>query len=320
MTVSSSLKSAFCRNAFVPSVILLCSAAPSGAAEILINNGLATNVINTDQGINHVRIENSPLPAGAPTTVTFEAGAQVLGNDGNDNSVLVIDTSAIVVNGGNFLQDVTVFDGASLTATGGTFNDDIYAVGFSTANISGATVVDDVVIQGSASASITSGLFGDDIFVENAAMANISGGTVVEDVVALGFATVLITGGSFGEDIIADGPGASISISGGLYAQGGIPSLDVGFGTAFGGTITLFGSAFAVNGSPVGSGLISNELGDLSATLADGSSFTAIPFDRNPTASPNTADWGAIELVIIPEPSAAALFAAGGLLLLRRRR
>lgn len=218
-------------------------------------------------------------PASDPTTVTFNTGAVVNGFNLDDQSVYIADTSELLINDGIFSEDVTVCGMASGEIHGGTFQDDLNA--------------------------------------ESSGIILFYGGLVIDDVEAVGSSRIDIFGGSFGEDIEASGD-ARINISGGLFAQGGNDPFP-GFYVDTGGKITITGLSFQIDAVPTGAGLVSDEFGQLTGLLADGSALDVL-FDRNPMISPDPADWGNIELVVVPEPSAATFLAIAGLLLVRRRR
>lgn len=216
-------------------------AAPAQAL-LVFDNGQATNVV--DSTINDfIEVRNSPGPGGgSPTTVTFNAGANVTGTDSFDDTVYVFDRSIVVINDGQFVNDVSGYDRSSLTLFGGQFNDDLY--------------------------------------VQNRAILTVNGGTIADDIEAINNSQVFLRGGSFGEDIEVDG--ATLTLSGGHLAANGVSNLDTGLGVDGGGEIIIEGLSFFVNGVPAGSGLVSPIDGLLSGILADGTPFTEIPFDRNP--------------------------------------
>lgn len=210
-----------------------------------------------------------------PTTVTFRDGATITGTDRFDDTLYVLDRSIVFIEGGDFADDVSAYNQAQITISGGSL--------------------------------------GDDLFATNRARVTVTGGQIADDVEAFGASMITLAGGSFGEDVEA--VGGSIVVTGGLFAQNGLANLDTGFGVANGGSITLVGSGFLLNGQALGSSEITDVSGLLSGTLADGTSFSNIPFTRDLRGN---GAIGFITITAVPEPSALSLIALAGLLTINR--
>lgn len=210
------------------------------------------------------------------TTVFFETGANITG-EFDDDTVYVADTSTVIINGGNFSNDVTADFFATMIINGGVMNDDVNAF-------------------------------------ENAYI-EIHGGSIADDVFAFtdgsGLPTIRIFGGTFGEDI--ETVGGVIEISGGTIAAK--ESANGGLYVDEFGLIQIEGSDFSIDGSPVGLGFVTPLSGLLSGTLGDGTAFTDVPFDRDPSG-----DEGSGVILLVPEPTSLAAFGLGGLCLMARRR
>ncbi|MEM7311919.1 MAG: hypothetical protein AAF497_02085 [Planctomycetota bacterium] len=207
---------------------------------------------------------------GDVTTVTFDTGAIITGTHPSDDTVAAFDRSVVNILDGIFSNDVTGYDESTINVYGGSLIDDLFGL--------------------------------------QSATINVFGGTVVEDVTVLDDATAYLTGGVFNEDIEVDG--GLIDISGGMLAANGLGGLDIGLGADADGTIILRGSSFTVNGVPATSGPIADISGTISGTLADGSTFTDVPFDRDPSGGPDTGNI----IIAIPEPSPFVAWCLCGLL------
>ncbi len=256
------------------------------ASAVLLSSGTAHALTTFDNGLSDTIVDYAlndyirvrDSSVGSPTRVTFNTGANITGTDSADDTVWTEDSSEVVINDGFFEDDVSAYNQSSIFINGGILDDDVYAEGSSTITITGGSVADDVeATQGSA---------------------------------------IYISGGSIGEDIEASN-NATVDISGGELAANGVIHLDYGLAVDGNGLIILRGLSFSVNGSPVSSGFLAEVSGTISGTLADGSAFTNLPFDRNPFD--DGGGPGSIQIDVIPEPgSLALLLGLGGVVLLRR--
>jgi hypothetical protein len=130
----------------------------------------------------------------------------------------------------------------------------------------------------------------------------LSGGSVGSEVRAFNSSTIVITSGSvFG--VKAGDTGSMVEIHGGSIADHLDPN---------GGTITVFGSGFAIDGVPVPFGPIMTSSGNLTGTLASGDGINN-PFIINPSSG---------QIILVAEPTSVFLFATGlaGLAWRSRRR
>jgi hypothetical protein len=191
-----------------------------------------------------------------------------------------------VVGSGIFDNSLDVFDSSSANILGGTFAQDVTAFDNATINITGGT------LEG-------------DVHAFDFSTITISGGSIADDVEADDFAFVEIFGGSFGEDIEVFFH-STIDIYGGMLGVNGV--FDSGLLAEHEAIITLFGSDFFVNGSPVGFGPIVPEFGTLSGILSDGSAFT-MPFER--LEDSDFISTGHILLSPVPEPASVILLILG---------
>ena len=152
-----------------------------------------------------------------------------------------------------------------------------------------------VLLRGSSVANITGGGLLDDLQTTDSAVANVSGGAIASMDAGGGSSIINVTGGVITGSM--DPNGGTINLSGGF----------VGETDAFnGGVLNIFGSGFNF---PLG--VISDETGTITGTLADGSALS-LSFAQDPAST----------ITLIPEPSPAFLLASGlvAMAVARRRR
>jgi len=228
--------------------------------------------------------------------------ADVIFSDGGNHIVnSVVNDFIEVRNGaGGIATTVTFQAGADIRGTDN-FDDTVYVLQNSVVNIEAGRFVDDVSAYNRGQLNITGGDFLDDVYAANRATVRLSGGIITDDLEADDNSLIVMTGGSVGEDV--ESFGGTIIISGGTFAASST-SLDSGLGVSLGGTIELIGSNFRLNGNAIDSGSLTQISGLLSGTLADGSTFTDIPFTRNLLGNGNL---GALTVTAIPEPATVLL-------------
>jgi hypothetical protein len=140
----------------------------------------------------------------------------------------------------------------------------------------------------------------ENVFVTVSSHVNFMGGTVNDRITLNELATLTMTGGAVNRiDLLLIN---HADISGGMVAEISVASQA---------SVNIFGSDFAVDGVPVGLGLLSATSGTLTGTLLDGSVISTV-FSRD------QEDASTVEL--LPEPATAGLLAVGALLLMPRRR
>ena len=215
----------------------------------------------------------------------------------NRNSQLTFETGA----------DIQGTNGADVT---------VLATQTSTITINDGNFINDVVSTNNSTITINGGLLGDDLIADLGGIITVNGGTIDDDVeVFTQNSSISIFGGTFREDIEASQQ-STIAIRGGSY--------DSDFSrirSANNSTITIYGSDFFIEGSPVTDGVISEEFGTLTGTLSDGT-FLDVFFDQNPSqdfSGPLGNAPGTIVLVTVPEPSTITLIFGTSILLLKRR-
>ncbi|MCH6256831.1 PEP-CTERM sorting domain-containing protein [Puniceicoccaceae bacterium K14] len=223
----------------------------------------------------------------------------------------VTDSNFVSIGVGN--ADFGFGDPTTVNFTGGTINTrnngadtSLTVIETSVANISGTIFTQDIIAFDSAMINFTSGGSNDDVVADDNAIINFNGGFVGDDLETYGNATVNILAGTFGEDIEARG-NSDIFISGGNFTEAALESL----GNSM---ITLFGSDFKIDGTPVAFGELGSSTSgtNLMGTLASGETFD-MPF--------NIGGNGSIVLTAVPEPSTyAAIIGATGLLFFFQKR
>lgn len=298
--------------ALLPAVV--AAILPGPAFALLIDDG-GTTVI--DSTINDF-IEVDDSPGGQPTTVRFEPGANVTASDSLGDSVFVFGDSSVIINGGQFFENVTALEDALLMINGGVVGND--ALGFDGASleVTGGVIDDDLELFGSATLDFSGGSIDDNLTAQDGSSVVMTGGDVGNDLEAIGGASVTVLGGTIGSDIEAVGV-ATIDLFGGVL--GAVGAFDNGIASGGLSVITLYGPRFQINGAPAAFGSILPIAGQLSGTLSDGNTFD-MPFARV-TDGPFFPFRGEIVLVqqAVPEPTAAlsALIGVGVLASQRRR-
>ena len=155
----------WCSGGLILGTAVMIAAPSAQAALILYNNGQDTNVVSTTLNQDDwIRVENSS--GGDPTTVTFESGAVVRGQNFG-RSVVSTQDSVLQFNGGYFDGYIQVSNNSSVTVNLGTLNDGLAGFNSSTITFSGGTVSGSLEFQDSASVTINGGRFERDITVWN---------------------------------------------------------------------------------------------------------------------------------------------------------
>lgn len=159
------------------------------------------------------------------------------------------------------------------------------------------------IFMGGSSSFLMTGGGSDYLTVQDSAFAHITGGGVGEGLRVRESATVLVSGGSIGGFSFAF---VAVSDAGVLTWTGGV--IGASLTASDGGVVRIVGSDFAVDGVPVGYGVLQGPGGEVTGTLANGTDFAVTAIQ----------DGGTI--VLVPEPSTALLLGFGlGVLALRRR-
>ncbi|MEM7148047.1 MAG: hypothetical protein AAF591_23290 [Verrucomicrobiota bacterium] len=307
---------------FAATLTIIAATSPSLHAQVVIDNGLDTNVTNTTVN-DLVIVADDPNPPNNPTTLTVEDPAFIIG-DGFDDSLWAVENSIINITGGTIQEDVVSFDNSRINMSGGIAQDDFFAQDNSVVTFSGGTVAEDlnlfddarvIVNSGQASGSdtelanrssltINGGVIGDNVTAFNRSFVTMHGGRIVDDLELIGPNTsALITGGEIGQDI--EVLGGEITITGGILGTQGV--FDSGFASDNGAVITLVGLMFEIDGVPVSHPTEVNPLtGFLSGTLSDGNSFSDIPFVRGFFGGGPLPEVPG-RILLVPEPSRALL-------------
>jgi hypothetical protein len=320
----------------------------AAALPLLINNGLAPpnpeNVIavplqNPDNPVLTVRNAGctdftAPCPSpGAATTVEIAPGAVMTG------FIDVRDTSRLEVTGGSFnTGGVFLHDSAELSISDASSSRLYPLVANDTSRITIASgSLGSLLLDDSANGLVTGGTYSEGVFVRGSSTLVYSG-SAADRVTASGTSSLLMTGGA--TNVLGVGGSASILMTGGAVSDGigadgqgrlrieglsrsGCPSpcgLELaGIRARDSSIVTIVGTSFAVDGVPIGFGLLSAQTGLLSGTfLAGNTFFMRDPFFHNGyTSSGGQTYTGQIWLV--PEPGTGWLV-AGGLLVLGARR
>jgi hypothetical protein len=178
------------------------------------------------------------------------------------------------------------------------------------------------------SVELTSGgEVGDSVLVYESSIFTMSGGSIlggpVPGVKVLGandFSVLTITGGSIGAIVLFGASTATMTGGSAPYVEIAGAALNLRGGRVDriqvydGGTVTVSGMNFAVDGVPVPLGAVIPDFGEVTGTLSSGDALDII-FTRRAFDGPGTGI-----LVLVPEPSTALLLTCGmlGLLLTHR--
>lgn len=273
-------------------VVLIASqqTTPADAAVIVLDDG-ANEVISSPTG-DRFSLQNSSA-AVPPTTLTVGGGAGVsAGAALFEHAVEATDDSVVNVLGG--------------VLTGGNASNALLAGGASVINIHGGSLTND-------------NAFDSAVATFEDATINVFGGTIAGGT-GLGARGLDVAGGVaniFGGTIAAQSGdaveilnGATVNLHGGEI---------VGNLEFFEGVLNVFGTAFLLDGNPIGPGTLtggSQNAGALSVTFAD-SSQTAFFFGGA------TVDQNQLNLILVervPEPATGMLVLLGAVTLLGNRR
>jgi hypothetical protein len=315
-------------------VMVLCGVAQVGRADTTYADGGIHDINSTIQGSVHVS---------KATTVNAKPGATIIGNPIGKGAITVIEYSSVNVSGGSLLGGSGDFGGghginalqSTVNVSGGNINggSGIINGGFginasqSTIRISGGNVNGNTeTIMGKMSYGVRAsqstvnisggsiagyGLLGAGLMLESSSLARIYGGQIK------GWANgngVQLRGGNtltvYGGQIAGDGSGYGITAASGskvnIYGGDITGGINATMGTVLVPVFEIFGSGFNYGQGPI------NALsGNLSGTLADGTTFSW-------TFKQSYA--GEIVLSPVPEPGTMAILAVGGMMALTRRQ
>jgi hypothetical protein len=219
-------------------------------------------IIDEGTGIPFAEIPPLPDLAEAPFFTVIDAPPTVIGDDDFIDSFTQLNVRdggsvGFSFEAGHFSGDSTFVEvNISGGAVGGSFD----AWGGSVVNVSGGTVGQNLKAFEGSVVNIFGGVVGVGVRVSDGAVMNISGGSVNQGVGS----TFTVLGGV-------------VNISGGTLNNGGVSN---GFQVFDGSVVTVYGSAFLLDGQPI-SGLVPGEPllvaerdVTLSGMLADGSPFS----------------------------------------------
>ncbi|KKL52860.1 hypothetical protein LCGC14_2281230 [marine sediment metagenome] len=207
-------------------------------------------------------------------------------SDGSAGYLDTYDSSQVLLTGGS-AGSIDAYDNSQITLAGGSLTGELWAFDYSAVDVSMGHLMT-IVLYDSSQMLFTGGSVQYHILVSGG-QASVSGGTIIGDFhVSGGQATW--SGGLVGGNLAAAGNGV----------------------------LTIEGSSFAVDGTPIGYGSLYSMLGggwtnephrQLTRTLLNGD-----PIDSNFFIGQNAS------IVLVPEPATLALLAIGGIALVRRKR
>ncbi len=266
----------------------LSFAANYSQAQIVFEDG-GVNVVDSILA-EFIVVRDSAM--GDPTTVLIQTGAEIPENNPDDDQSIIVQGSSIVeMSDGQTDGHFDVFDNAIGIFTGGIVGDEVKALGNSMIMIGTPMgmapvldIEDDLEVLNNSFVEVYEGRVFDDIEVSGTSVLNIFDGEFDEDVEAFDNAEINIFGGFFntgfgdpkdieGGEIAAEDSdeavnSAVVNVRGGTFVGA---LFDPDFKAEGNGTINIFGTDFAVDGSPVGFGQLAALSGLLTGTLEDGS-------------------------------------------------
>jgi hypothetical protein len=277
--------------------------APPNPANVIANNSFAGDLVSVQNVGCNVPVQEPCVEPGAGTSVTVVAGGAV------GTQLSVYQTSSITMSGGVVGGNAIAGYSSLLTISGGSVEGSAFSRGISILTMSGGTLRGDLVASDSASI----------IF---------SGGTVSGfGVIGYDFSSIAMSGGSTGIVFVQDS--SATTVSGGAAVQlraGGSGSIAWTGGTISGdlvaydsSQIVIFGSGFAVDGSPVGFGPITALDGTLTGTLLSGDPINS-SFCHSGCTNPYGSGLASGVITLVPEPGTGLLVAAGLVGLAARRK
>jgi hypothetical protein len=260
--------------------LALVAAAPANA--VVIHNGLAPpNPANVIDAGNSFPAENVNVQnVGCDVTVQFPCVAPGA------------PTAVSLVNGGVVGGALIAFESSTVTMSGG-------------------SVTGTLIANGSSAVGMSNGAVSGDLIANNSSTIAVSGGSVAGSVIAFDSSAVTLAGGFVTGDLVGF-DSASVTMNGG-WVGGKLLAVESS-------AITLFGTGFAVDGTPVGYGPIAALSGTLTGTLLSGDAL-GNPFCHAGCTQIGSPLTGLITLV--PEPSTPLLITSSGALglgLTRRRQ
>ena len=226
----------------------------------------------------HAAVTVNGSPAPDPYTLS----------SGSVGSVVATASSEVNITGGT-ADDVTMNNSSQFTATSGGVNFQTVLNNSAVGNITGGTfgsiaTNDNAVLSFGGSASVNN-----DMAAQGSGVVNISGGNLFFFVFANGSATMNFSGGNMTNQVFYNDSSTG-SITGGSFSD----TL-----TAQGGTVTVAGSGFTLDGSPV-SGTLTDTNGSFFGTLQNGGAIDVFL---------DVFDGGSV--ILVPEPSAGMLALLG---------
>ncbi len=282
------------RVEIIAAVLVLFVSASPVMAVIEFNGGLSHDI---DYEINDEVWVDFELP-GLGTTLNFLEGGSI-----KSAHLKAFEDSAINVLGGSIVYLDAM--GSSHVALSDGFIADFYAYGASKVTVSGGSI-EQLYARDNCQVDVSDGSIGELVAFDNNRMT-VSGGSMGE-IVALLASQVDISGGSIGWLQITDT--SQVTVSGGFFTK----EMQLGGNTV----LTIEGSDFAVDGTPVGYIELTSILGEqynrdphrrLTGTLLNGD-----PLDNEFRIGYSG------KIVLVPEPATLLILALGGLALTRKRR
>ena len=233
-------------------------------------------------------------------------------------------SSQVVVSGGTIKYDLNAYPGSQVTISGGSVEGKLNANLNSQVAVSGGSIKTGVFAFDNSQVAISGGVMGV-LYTFDDSQVAVSGGSM-GSLATEGSSQITVSGGSM--DYLAVNINSRVIVSGGkvgdlgvhhssqVIVSGGLLEGDMYLSTN--GVLTIDGSDFAIDGTPVGYIELTSILGlgyddepyrRLTGTLLNGD-----PLD-NDFRIGNSA-----KIILVPEPATLLLLGLGGLILRRKRR
>lgn len=292
-------------------VVLCISASPVLAGLVMLNDGQVHDIHSATN--DDIRVDyKSP---GTGTTVNIlEAGVigtlvgyedstiNILG--GSIHSLTTYGRSQVAVSGGLITYRIRAYENSQVDFSGGLTYNNLDAYGSSQVNVSGGSMVQ-LWARDNSQVAVSGGSMSEFLSTKDSSQVNVSGGSM-SGLWAYDSSQVSVSGGSITN--LGAWDTSQVNVSGGLIGR----KLTISENAV----LTIDGSDFAVDGTPVGYIEFSNILGGdywtepyrrLTGTLLSG----------EPINNDFQIGYSA-KMVLVPEPATLLLLGTGGLMLRRR--
>jgi hypothetical protein len=151
-------------------------------------------------------------------------------------------TTVNIFSSADITEHLRCYEDSQINMYGGSLGNDLYAYGWSHVSVSGGWISDDLFAYDSSQVSVSGGRAAEDLFAYDSSQVDIVGGSIRYSLNTYGSSQIIMSGGAIGDYLYAF-ESSDISVSGGSIGDDLI--------AGWGGTITIYGPNFAVDGEDV---------------------------------------------------------------------